>query len=105
VEQYLYSVFDEATRRGYRFDISKLAQIEPGARLTETTGQLEYEWAHLLAKLEKRSPDAYVRLRLIEMPKPHPLFKIVPGPVRTWEKSARRESRQVRGSDVDLGHP
>ncbi|MEP6906143.1 MAG: pyrimidine dimer DNA glycosylase/endonuclease V [Gemmatimonadales bacterium] len=86
VDRYLDGVFDEATRRGFRFDASKLGSIEPGLQLTENRGQLEYEWAHLLAKLESRAPAEFLRLQSVDNPEPHPLFKIVPGPVRTWEK-------------------
>lgn len=100
VGRYLESVFHEATRRGYRFDVSKLGPAEPGPQLAETSGQLEHEWAHLLAKLANRSPDEYLRLQSVENPEPHPLFKIVPGPVCAWEKSARGNL----AARVVLGH-
>jgi hypothetical protein len=51
-----------------------------------TRGQLAYEWAHLLAKLARRSPAQHRALRrLPPLPEPHPLFRIVEGAVEPWE--------------------
>ncbi|HCX01947.1 MAG TPA: DNA lyase, partial [Syntrophaceae bacterium] len=41
---------------------------------------------HLRAKLAVRNPGQYARLRRVRSPEPHPLFRIVPGPVRDWER-------------------
>jgi hypothetical protein len=52
-----------------------------------TDGQLLYEWEHLGRKLQHRSP-AWFRDHVAEaQPTPHPLFRIVPGGVRDWERS------------------
>lgn len=54
---YLAAVQTEATWRGYYFDATKLGvQAEPTASIPVTTGQLAYEWQHLLVKLARRSP-------------------------------------------------
>lgn len=81
---YLKVVCDEAERRGYRFDARKIGLRRARGKITETRGQLLYEWRHLKRKLKQRAPE---RLReLPETPMAHPLFKIVPGEVRAWEK-------------------
>lgn len=86
VGAYLTGLADEADRRGYRFDRSRvLSPSAPEPRLTVAEGQLAYEWGHLLAKLERRSPDEWRRLR-DAAPEPHPLFEVVPGPVAEWER-------------------
>ena len=54
--------------------------------MVETKGQLMLEWTHLIRKLKKRSPDRYRRLRSLRAPEAHPLFRIVPGEVRGWER-------------------
>src|SRR5262249_33995182 len=56
INSYLAYVYDEATRRGYRFDGSKLGRARLSGRLFETSGQLGYEWQHLIQKLKRRSP-------------------------------------------------
>jgi hypothetical protein len=55
--------------------------------LTETRGQLLYEWRHLKRKLAKRDPKRLRELETAKIPAPHPLFKIVPGGVRDWERT------------------
>lgn len=98
VELYLVGLFDESIARGYQFDVTKIERLDERRRITETEGQLRYEWAHLLRKLQARSPGIHERWREIDMPDPHPLFRIVPGEVRTWEVGASDpvESRDRR---------
>ncbi|MGO8755388.1 MAG: hypothetical protein ACLQHK_09175 [Gallionellaceae bacterium] len=48
-------------------------------------GQLEYELAHLRAKLALRDPAALQRIAGMDAPEPHPLFDVVPGKVEAWE--------------------
>ncbi len=88
IESYLAKVFEESQNRGYHFDRSKLSAVVQSPTMDETDGQLRFEWQHLLAKLEQRDPDRHLRLRSIEIPDPHPLFRIIPGPVQTWERSS-----------------
>ena len=59
------------------------------ARIDVTTGQVAYEWDHLMAKLWLRSPERARRLSAVTQPDLHPLFRLVPGPVAEWE--VRRE--------------
>lgn len=89
VNRYLAEVYAEALRRGYTFDRRKLGRVLSGRRITETSGQLEFEWAHLLAKLRTRQPVRYRELVRVRRPMPHPMFRIVRGPVRDWERGLR----------------
>ena len=84
---YLVAVHDEAGRRNYRFDASRIGRRRFHGTLKETRGQLLYEWRHLKRKLSRRDPKRYCHLAPVKMPASHPLFKIVPGPVRDWEKA------------------
>jgi hypothetical protein len=84
---YLRGVHDEAVRRGYAFDASKLGAGDSPPRLAETRGQLEHEWRHLLAKLELRAPELHRELLVVTDPEPHPLFRLVAGGVRAWERA------------------
>jgi hypothetical protein len=87
INRYLRGIHEEARRRGYRFDEGKLALSTVAARsMTETSGQMETEWAHLLVKLHRRDPDRYSALSRLRRPKAHPLFRIVRGPRREWER-------------------
>lgn len=82
---YLKVVHDEATRRGYNFDASKIARQRTRTCLPETDGQLLYEWEHLKRKLKNRAPNVLVEHKNICRPDPHPLFRLVSGKIQEWE--------------------
>ena len=89
IASYLAAVLEESRRRGYQFDATRIRVGRMRRRIPETRGQLLYEWAHLLRKLKKRSPAHFQRLRHLSEPDPHPLFEIVPGDIRAWEKTQK----------------
>lgn len=83
---YLVALADEADSRGYRFDGTRIRIAERHVgRLAVTRGQLAFEHAHLLAKVEAREPDRAPALAALA-PRPHPLFAEVPGGVAGWER-------------------
>ncbi len=86
LDTYLAAVCDEADRRGYRFDRGKLGRGRVRGRLHVTAGQLAFEWAHLLAKVRRRRPAHARTLARVRVSRPHPLFRVVPGPVASWER-------------------
>lgn len=85
INQYLSVVYQEAATRSYNFDKNKIEwNFKPG-RLTVTSGQLNYEIAHLLNKLKIRDTDRYHLLSGETLFDPHPLFHIVEGDIEDWE--------------------
>jgi hypothetical protein len=90
IAAYLWIIAEEAVRRGYRFDTSKITLRRTAKHIRETQGQLLFEWKHLRAKLRARAPQTYRELRSLKRPDPHPLFKIIPGEIKDWEKTPRR---------------
>ena len=86
LNQYLAAVHAEACRRRYAFDHRKLGRARPALRITETTGQLAAEWVHLLSKLRERAPERYQEMVTTRHPAAHPLFRMVRGRVRAWER-------------------
>lgn len=100
IATYLSSVHEEATRRGYEFDVSKIARHRGKIKLDETNGQLLYEWAHLKRKLKRRAPNVLASYKDVSKPDPHPLFCMMPGSRRDWEivkpvSSAKRQVSKV----------
>lgn len=87
IASYLAEVHAESLRRGYAFDAGKIGADRLTAQVDEHTGQLLHEWQHLLRKLALRDPARHALLRDTAAPLAHPLFRIVPGGVRDWEKS------------------
>jgi hypothetical protein len=88
IAAYLQAVYDEACRRAYRFDQTKIMAIGRFETIETTLGQIDYEWQHLKAKLQLRDPSWLAGLTLHAHPVAHPLFRIVPGSVENWEIGA-----------------
>src|SRR5690606_5326936 len=61
INAYLAVVHDEASRRGYSFDHSKLGPVQAVAPIPLTTGQLALEWLHLKQKLAARNPALFAQ--------------------------------------------
>lgn len=85
VGTFLAGVQEEATRRGYRFDASRIDR--PGsARIRVTAGQVAYEREHLLNKLRQRTPDLVATLEADAIAEVHPMFDVIPGDIASWER-------------------
>ncbi|MBX3357253.1 MAG: hypothetical protein KF745_02375 [Phycisphaeraceae bacterium] len=83
---FLEGLLHESVRRGYEFDGRRIAEHVRPRRIVETRGQVMFEWEHLKRKLRTRSPEAYRRIRGVDVPEVHPLFRVVEGAVRDWER-------------------
>lgn len=86
INAYLFEVWREAERRGYRFDIRKIEVVELKEKVPVTKGQLEYEFNHLLKKLQKRDLKRYEILKREKNIEANPVFVVVEGGVETWER-------------------
>lgn len=84
---YLTEITAEADARGYRFDRSKIVKRRYRGEISVTSGQVDYEFRHLLRKLKNRDIKMYQRLKTINRIKLHPLFKKVTGEIEAWEKT------------------
>lgn len=85
LNQYLHHILTESKVRGYKFDASKLGPLLGPTEIPVTSGQMEYEYQHLLKKVRARDVKWYEHL--ISLPKGlvNPVFKIVDGPIESWE--------------------
>jgi len=87
IASFLVGIAEEARSRGYHFNAAKISRPRFSGHIPETSGQLLYEWGHLKTKLRVRAPRMLRQVQAITSPEPHPLFCIVPGEVRDWEKT------------------
>jgi hypothetical protein len=101
IAAYLREVHAESLHRGYRFDAAKITAARPCARMPETAGQVTAEWAHLKRKLRTRAPRRYREIARIARPDPHPLFHIVPGDARDWERARSRRAAPPASAATD----
>jgi hypothetical protein len=86
IATYLWAIHDEATKRGYTFDSTKIGKPRSRHKLTVTSGQVQYEFEHLLRKLKQRNPPLYHLHKDVTTPALHPMFKRVRGGIAEWEK-------------------
>jgi hypothetical protein len=91
IAAYLHGVAEEATLRAYNFDTSKILSDAAAESIDATSGQLAFEWTHLMAKLRVRSPDVYDLHSPVSVIAVHPLFRLVDGPIASWERAAETE--------------
>ncbi|GAB3704173.1 pyrimidine dimer DNA glycosylase/endonuclease V [Corynebacterium nasicanis] len=83
---YLRGLHSEAVVRGYHFNAAKILRQGSAPLIDVTRGQMDHELGHLRAKLMERAPERVAVLPVLEDVVPHPLFRVVPGPVEHWER-------------------
>ena len=88
IAEYLRAVHAESIERGYRFDAEKIAPASTSGKITVPQGQIDFEWRHLLEKLETRAPQWHARQVKERVPGIHPLFRVAPGGIASWERGA-----------------
>jgi len=86
ISLYLKAVHEEATARGYAFDKSKIKPWRRQVNLSVTSGQLDYEWQHLMAKLETRNPALHQKWSGLRERETHPIFSPCAGDIEPWER-------------------
>ncbi len=84
---YLTHVYQEAVRRGYEFDETKIIENPNSVSTMKVTrGQLKFELQHLRAKITERDAEHLGNWGVVKEVMPHPLFKGVAGEIEPWEK-------------------
>jgi hypothetical protein len=94
IGEYLRALCDEGRRRGYRFDSSRITPARTRASLPVPRGQIDFEWLHLRRKVASRAPAWNRRLARVRQPQPHPLFRMIPGPVAPWERGTLEKAKK-----------
>lgn len=82
---YLQIIAGEADARGYKFNKAKIANKVLASKVKVTSGQVAYEYQHLLNKLRVRDPERYWVFKSVNIVEVHPLFDVVEGPIESWE--------------------
>lgn len=87
INHYLLGIYKEAEKRGYQFNQQKIGPLKSiGKRIKVSSGQLDYEFKHLLNKLKVRDKLRYKKLQKLKKITAHSIFQAHPGPVAPWEK-------------------
>lgn len=83
---YLNGILQEAEKRNYNFDKTKIPELNKRMLLSVTAGQLVYELNLLKSKVAVRCPQKLSEIQAIDFPRAHPLFQVISGQVEEWEK-------------------
>ncbi|MCP5246455.1 MAG: DNA lyase, partial [Burkholderiales bacterium] len=75
----------EADRRNYQFNHTKIIDLVFKDKIPVTNGQVQYEFKHLLNKLKNRDRALYDKFENMTEIDRHPLFYGVSGDVEDWE--------------------
>jgi hypothetical protein len=87
INLYLAEILKESRKRNYNFDAGKVGSVrDVNYKIPVTTGQVQFEYAHLMKKLKKRDMAKYHRLKGRKKIETHPLFELMPGKIEEWEK-------------------
>jgi hypothetical protein len=92
INAYLSEVYSEARRRDFKFDKSKIGfvHVHSQEKIAITRRQLQYEFEHLMGKLQLRDPNKLEQLLGMRIDQnkieSHPLFYVTEGPVENWER-------------------
>jgi len=85
IGKYLYHVHKESRKRDYKFDLGKIENIKSRIKIDVSSGQVEFERQHLLAKLKSRDRPRYLENRALTELDVHPSFRVVTGKIADWE--------------------
>lgn len=86
INAYLYQIFLEAKKRGYKFDQKKIKPIILKEKIYVNSGQVRYEFLHFLKKLKIRDKNLYNKIKNLKKIEVNPVFKVKRGKVEYWEK-------------------
>lgn len=86
ISGYLTCIHKESELRGYSFDKTKIKSARKPVSIKVTSGQMDHEWRHLMAKLKQRSPAVYEKWHNCKKIEPHPLFEVQAGDIEQWER-------------------
>ncbi len=91
INYYLAGIYQEALARGYKFDKAKFTPLKKELKnIKVNLGQIEYEFTHLLKKLEIRDKKRFQKIKDLIKLETHSLFKVVEGQIETWEKNSNK---------------
>ena len=95
IGKYLMCLYFESLNRDWEFNhklIDSSPYFSPDSKLPVNYAQVLYEFDWLLSKVKVRDSKHFSKLievreyQKIFNPLPHPLFRIIPGPIEGWER-------------------
>ena len=90
INAFLKGIYEEAQSRAYKFEKTKIGLLKKDLKkIKVSTGQIKYEFEHLLKKLEQRDKVRFEEFKDLVRLETHNLFAVVSGEVELWERVAK----------------
>jgi hypothetical protein len=86
IDSYLSHIYEEAQKRWYVFDKSKINFSKLQSKIIITEWQVIYEFQRLQSKLQTRTPDKHRQNQKEKSIQLHPLFIQISWPIASREK-------------------
>lgn len=83
---YLYNVYSEGAARGFKFNKNKLRNNFTDDKIFINSGQISYEFDHLLKKLKSRNFEMYKKIKNHNNIDANNIFVVRMGDVESWER-------------------
>jgi hypothetical protein len=97
IGMFLLDIYDEASRRGYSFDRTKILRSDScGQKISVGDGQVRYEFALLLSKLERRDRVKYAEISMTEDIRLNSVFTLGRGGIEPWERPIPALAARIR---------
>lgn len=92
INAYLKTISNEAVTRKYSFDQAKIGFFPPNVpKISVTSGQLSFEYEHLLKKLKTRDPARHHKLVSLSVSPSYfknAMFEVIESPqIEPWERT------------------
>lgn len=86
INNYLAQIYTQAVKRKYKFDNTKFQYTKSISKIPVTSGQIKFEFNHLLNKLKSRDIKKYNQIKNTKNIQINPIFIKVKGDIESWEK-------------------
>lgn len=86
INAYLFEIYKEAKKRKYNFKKEKINHVRLKYKIPITSGQIEFEFKHLLKKLKLRDKERYKQIKLVKKVEVNPIFLVIRGKIEPWER-------------------
>jgi len=91
INAFLKGIYEEAQSRAYKFEKTKIGLLKKDLKkIKVSTGQIKYEFEHLLKKLEQRDKVRFEEFKDKLNLEVHSLFQVEEGKVECWEKIIKK---------------
>ncbi|MCX7821545.1 MAG: pyrimidine dimer DNA glycosylase/endonuclease V [Brevinematales bacterium] len=87
IDSFLTYVYLESKKRGYNFDVTKINFSKKEKLIKITSGQIYFEFDHLLNKLKERDYERYNLIKNLKDIEPNPVFDVyLSEAIERWER-------------------